>query len=236
MTQPTAQDLLTAAGAHMAQRATTYDAEGGERSMGKAVAALNAITGQDVTEAQGWLLMELLKNVRLFARPAFHQDSAEDGVAYAALMGEAKAREVAPRQMLDLPVIQPEMKADKADEWRGERVEDPHAELRKIYKPGMRWKCKRRFDVLWTDWEQLKEPGFRAGMEYEIHPDDLPKQDKDGYTIWHGGEQPEETKGKVVSARLRNAGYLTRAAKNLDWQHTPKELQQADIVAYKVIE
>jgi hypothetical protein len=63
-----------------------------ERSMRKTVDAFNVITGQDLTEAEGWLFMEVLKNVRLFTdQSKFHQDSAEDGIAYAALKAECMA-------------------------------------------------------------------------------------------------------------------------------------------------
>lgn len=43
--------------------------------------------------AQGWHFMQILKDVRLFTRPAYHADSAEDGIAYCALKAEAKAKE-----------------------------------------------------------------------------------------------------------------------------------------------
>ena len=89
----TAPDVLRAAAAHMDERAKTYDAPGGERSMGRAVAAWCALTGKQMTEAEGWLLMQCVKDARLFQRAAFHRDSAEDCTAYAALKAEAKARE-----------------------------------------------------------------------------------------------------------------------------------------------
>ena len=85
-----APDLLAKAAELMIERGRTYDEEGGERSMGKTVAAFNAITGRDLTEAEGWLLMQFLKDVRLFTREAYHADSAEDCIAYAALKAEAK--------------------------------------------------------------------------------------------------------------------------------------------------
>lgn len=91
----TAGDFLTKAKQHMEDRAATYDKPEGERSMGKAVEAFNAITGHTLKESEGWLLMQVLKDVRLFQRPAFHADSAEDCVAYAALKAEAKQKEVA---------------------------------------------------------------------------------------------------------------------------------------------
>lgn len=88
-----APDLLNKAAQHMADRAKTYDKPEGERSMGKTIQAFNTITDKDLTEAEGWLLMQLLKDVRLFQRPGYHADSAEDCIAYSALMAEAKAAE-----------------------------------------------------------------------------------------------------------------------------------------------
>lgn len=89
----TAPEFLNRAATIMEERAKQYDKPGGERSMGKTVAAFNAITGHQLSEAEGWLLLETLKNVRLWQKPGFHQDSADDGVAYAALKAEAKAKE-----------------------------------------------------------------------------------------------------------------------------------------------
>jgi hypothetical protein len=77
----------------MEARAKEYDQPEGERSMGKTVEAFNSITGRDLTEAEGWLFMEILKNVRMFQAPGYHADSAEDCIAYAALKAEAKANE-----------------------------------------------------------------------------------------------------------------------------------------------
>lgn len=88
-----ATDILNKAAGHMADRAATYDKPEGERSMGRAVQAFNAITGRDLSESEGWLLLQVLKSVRLFTRPGYHADSAEDGVAYAALVAEAKSVE-----------------------------------------------------------------------------------------------------------------------------------------------
>jgi len=73
----------------MGERGKQYDQPDGERSMGRAVTAFNAITGRDITEAEGWLLQQILKDVRQWQRPTFHRDSAEDCVAYAALKAEA---------------------------------------------------------------------------------------------------------------------------------------------------
>jgi len=87
---PTAPDILTAAAKHMADRAKTYDKPSGERSMGRTVEAFNAITGRDLQESEGWLLMQIIKDVRDRQRADPHVDSLEDGVAYAALKAEAR--------------------------------------------------------------------------------------------------------------------------------------------------
>ena len=87
-----AASILTAALGHMEDRAKTYDAPGGERSMGKTVAAFNTITGHTLTEEAGWLFMEILKQVRS-QQGNYRADSYEDLVAYAALRGECAARE-----------------------------------------------------------------------------------------------------------------------------------------------
>ena len=55
------------------------------------VTAFNAVTA--VThEAQGWLLMTILKMVRDNQRSEPHVDSVEDLVAYASLYGEARLK------------------------------------------------------------------------------------------------------------------------------------------------
>ena len=87
----TAETFLHRAADLMAERGKQYDQPAGERSMGRAVAAFNAVTGRELTEAEGWLLMLMVKQVRQWQRPGFHRDSAEDGVAYAALLAEALA-------------------------------------------------------------------------------------------------------------------------------------------------
>jgi hypothetical protein len=85
----TAEAFLHEAAELMTERGKQYDQEGGERSMGKTVKAFNAITGKDLTESEGWLLMSLLKRVRQHSGAGYHKDSAEDAVAYAALEAES---------------------------------------------------------------------------------------------------------------------------------------------------
>ncbi|WP_225970940.1 hypothetical protein [Delftia acidovorans] len=88
-----APDILEAAAGHLRDRAATYDKPEGERSMAQTVTIFNQFHGAGMTEAQGWHFMQILKDVRLFTRDGYHQDSGEDCVAYAALKCEAKARE-----------------------------------------------------------------------------------------------------------------------------------------------
>jgi hypothetical protein len=93
-TPPDAPTLLDAAAGHMRDRAATYDQPTGERSMGRAVQALNAILGrQALTESEGWLLLQILKDVRDRQRTTPHLDSLEDCIAYAALKAEARLAE-----------------------------------------------------------------------------------------------------------------------------------------------
>ncbi len=86
-----ATDFLRRAASIMEERAAQYDQPGGERNMARTVMAFNAITGHELSEAEGWLLLQCLKDVRQWSAPGFHRDSAEDGVAYAALKAEALA-------------------------------------------------------------------------------------------------------------------------------------------------
>ncbi len=87
----TAPEFLKRAAEIMEERGKQYDSPTGERSMGKTVAAFNAITGHQLTEACGWLLLQTLKDVRQWQNPGYHADSAEDCIAYSALKAEALA-------------------------------------------------------------------------------------------------------------------------------------------------
>jgi len=86
-----APELLMRASELLTDRGKEYDSKSGERSMGKAIEAFNAITGIGLTEAEGWLLLQVLKDVRQWQCPTYHQDSAEDCIAYSALKAEALA-------------------------------------------------------------------------------------------------------------------------------------------------
>ena len=94
MSEPlTAVAFLEKAASLLAERGAQYDKPTGERSMGKTVAAFNIITGHALSEAEGWLLLQLLKDVRQWQTPGkMHRDSAEDCVSYSALKAEALSR------------------------------------------------------------------------------------------------------------------------------------------------
>lgn len=83
-----AADFLQCGINHMRDREKTYDAKGGERSMGKTVAMFNSLYDLELTEQQGWAFMCLLKIVRT-SQGAFRSDNYEDLAAYAGLMGES---------------------------------------------------------------------------------------------------------------------------------------------------
>lgn len=85
-----ATGFLAEAAETLDARGKQYDQEGGERSMGKAVAAFNIVTGRDLRESEGWLLLQLLKDVRDNTTKAPHADSLVDCVAYSALKAEAR--------------------------------------------------------------------------------------------------------------------------------------------------
>lgn len=74
----------------LAERGKEYDKPEGERSMQRCVSAFEIITGKRITESEGWLFMQILKDVRQWQNPErYHEDSAVDCVNYAALKAEA---------------------------------------------------------------------------------------------------------------------------------------------------
>lgn len=84
-----APDFLRRAAQHIEDRAAARDKPEGERSMGRCVAAFNAITGHALTERDGWLFMAALKMARACNTPTGQGDDYEDLAAYAALAGES---------------------------------------------------------------------------------------------------------------------------------------------------
>lgn len=98
-----AADILGNVTRVMNDRAEQYDQkETGERSMQSAVKAFNAIRHTDLTDADGFLLMALLKAVRAdtAVRDDAVVDSIHDGVAYLSLHGEALLKQKRPRGLV----------------------------------------------------------------------------------------------------------------------------------------
>ena len=56
-------------------------------------------------------------------------------------------------------------------------------------------------------------------------------KDEHGFTIWRGGSQPADTKGRRVDIQLLGSGKREGAADDFHWYH---EHSSGDIVAYKV--
>lgn len=87
-----APEFLQSALSTLTQRGKDYDKPEGERSAAAVAVAFNAITGRNLTEAEVWLVLQLVKDVRQWQNPErYHADSALDCVAYAALKAEALA-------------------------------------------------------------------------------------------------------------------------------------------------
>ena len=57
-------------------------------------------------------------------------------------------------------------------------------------------------------------------------------KDENGFTIWHGGEQPAETHGQESVMRLRDGPTVKAPADKMNWAPTSAN----PIVAYKVVE
>lgn len=89
----TAVQIANASLKHIGDRADTYDQPNGERSAFKTALAFNAITGHNLKESEVWLLLQILKDVRQWSRDEYHQDSAEDCIAYASLKAESLENE-----------------------------------------------------------------------------------------------------------------------------------------------
>lgn len=90
-----AHEFLEKGAKHMRDRAEQRDAEDGERSMRRCVDAFNALEGTNLTEAQGWRFMVLLKYARS-VNGVFVADDYEDMAAYAGLAGECASGSEAP--------------------------------------------------------------------------------------------------------------------------------------------
>ncbi|QFS87598.1 MULTISPECIES: DUF6378 domain-containing protein [unclassified Marinobacter] len=85
--KPFAGDILRKAADVIDERGKQRDGAGQERSMARTVATFNAMTGHKLTEEDGWLFMQYLKDARSRAGQ-FTEDDYLDKTAYAALQAE----------------------------------------------------------------------------------------------------------------------------------------------------
>lgn len=83
-----APSILRTAAQIISARAASRDLTS-ERSMHRAVSAFNTLTGQSLSETQGWLFMAVLKLTRATAGK-LNNDDLVDAAAYVALMLEAE--------------------------------------------------------------------------------------------------------------------------------------------------
>lgn len=228
-----APDILKKSTQHMLDRAATYDKPEGERSMAKTVQAFNAITGRDITTAEGWLMLAVLKQVRAFQNPGKpHVDSLEDGPAYLALMAE---------EMLSGGVSEAESPAPSEP--------TPPSDYPKL-AVGQVWKdcLGREVTIVSSDdydyWpfngsngESFTPNGY-ARSEDEGRPNDLVEliQDEHGWIPWKATKDsvcpvPGET---TVCIRLCNKMEEVRRAGDAYWDDTPGTPYR--IEAYKVVQ
>lgn len=92
VTEYTAADMLQEAKDCLVARGVERDKPNGERSMKSTVEAFNALTGHELTEEHGWIFMVALKMARSQGG-CYKADDYIDMAAYAALAGEAGAKE-----------------------------------------------------------------------------------------------------------------------------------------------
>lgn len=85
-----ASDFLLEADRVMGERATERDVEA-ERSMEKIVKIFNTLLNRDLTEAEGWTFMSILKLVRCHIGP-YKKDDYIDRISYTALEGECRSK------------------------------------------------------------------------------------------------------------------------------------------------
>lgn len=86
-----ALDIIEAGAKTLGDRGQLRDQPQGERSMAALIRTFNALTGRDLTEAEGWEFMICLKLVR-GRQGKFHLDDYVDAVGYAALLGECESK------------------------------------------------------------------------------------------------------------------------------------------------
>lgn len=78
----------------LGERGKQYGSEGEERSFPQVAQAFNAIRGASLVGSDICLILALVKQVRQYAQPRYHHDSAVDAVNYFALQAEERQKEM----------------------------------------------------------------------------------------------------------------------------------------------
>jgi len=88
-----AADFLSEGLKILSERGNQYGSNQRECSFPQAAEAFNAITGHNLKGSDICLIIALVKQVRQYAQPRFHEDSAVDAVNYLALQAELLKKE-----------------------------------------------------------------------------------------------------------------------------------------------
>jgi len=88
-----AADFLSEGLKILSERGNQYGSNQRECSFPQAADAFNAITGHSLKGSDICLILALVKQVRQYAQPRFHEDSAVDAVNYLALQAELLKKE-----------------------------------------------------------------------------------------------------------------------------------------------
>lgn len=108
---------------------------------------------------------------------------------------------------------------------------DPHAELRKTWKPGQRWQMRSPGEE-WRD--LIAEVQWAHNKEYCRHPDDVDPTAESGWVGWSGGEMPVPPRTRIVVKHRSGRCYPTSAGGGYACRWTHEGLE-TDIVAYEVL-
>ena len=205
-------------------------------SMGKTVAAFNAITGRDLTTAEGWLMLAVLKQVRVFQNSAVpHVDSLEDGPAYLALMAEemlsgesVNEASVAPPAEPAQPVNSDRPKLVVGQVWKDR--EGREVRIVGMDKDGSARPFEGCNGFYYTPCGEI----FTGGFEDDGDLIEL-IQDEHGWRPWRATKDSVCPVGLDVRVRYRMEAYGEDEAfaGNLGWNFQGSGI---DIVAYKIVE
>lgn len=213
-------EFLQAAIDTQAERGKQYDSPEGERSMGRTVAAFNAITGRDLTEAEGWLLLQVLKDVRQWQNPdKYHHDSALDGVAYASLKAEALSGDYSAA----VPPCTAPAQAALPEGWTDIRAPHPPFGI------------GQKLDLLMVS-NTVRTVSYEPSM---LFPDVAAwRFSQDGW-VEHDGKGCPVTAGVIVELRHRDGSTsgpeeCTPDGKYWRWVAVQGECCLSDIVAYRL--